>query len=176
MGYSSPLLMPPESTPIRPEVVEASTPWSDILLEELRTVTRFDPLIPTSRYGVANRRNVGMCLRSQSKILWLAILVIAGLLWGHRAGKKAFSYESKLVAQPKLDGLQFLDANHPSIRVRWLDNLIELLLTLDGSTLVAGCQLQMGRIRTVRSLVPNLFLSSLYSAKSRRRSVFRLCL
>jgi hypothetical protein len=33
MGYSSPLLTP-ECTPIRPEIVESSTPWPDILLEE----------------------------------------------------------------------------------------------------------------------------------------------
>jgi hypothetical protein len=166
MGYSSPLLTP-ECTPIRPEVVETSTPWSDILLEELRTAIQFDPPRQINRYGVTNGRSCRTSLRNQSKIVWLAIMVIFGLLWVMKGGKKAFSNESKLVAQPKLDGLQFFDVNHPSIRVRQLATLIQLRLTLDRSTLVAGSQLQVGPIGMARSLVLNLFLFGLEPADSR---------
>jgi hypothetical protein len=122
MGYSSPLLTP-ESTPIRPEIVESSTPWSDILLEELRTEIQFNPPSLRGRYGVAKGGTCRTRLRNQSRIVWLTILVMVGLLWGRHRGKSAIEDESKLVTTPKLEGLQFIDASHPSIRVSQLFNL-----------------------------------------------------
>jgi hypothetical protein len=129
MGYSSPLLTP-ECTDLRPEVVEASTPWSDILLEELRTAIRFEPQSPIRRYGVATGRSCRTRLRNQSRILSLAILVLVSLLWATKRGKNTFSNKSKLVSQPGFDGLQFLNASNPSIRVRQLLHLIKPILTV----------------------------------------------
>ena len=121
MGYSSSLLTP-QCTPSRPEVVEASTPWSDILLGELRTTIQSDP--PNQRgYGAGKFGSCRTRLRNQSRILWLTILVIVSLLWAVKGGSKLMLDENQLVPQPKLDGLQFIDANHPSIRVRQLIGL-----------------------------------------------------
>ncbi|PMD65203.1 uncharacterized protein K444DRAFT_659492 [Hyaloscypha bicolor E] len=119
MGNS--LFLTPECTPNRPEIVDASTPWSDILLEELRTATQSDSRTP-KRYGVAKFGSCRTHLRNQSRILWLTFLVIVGLFCAVKGGKQAVSDESKLVAQPELDGLQFVGANHPSIRYvgRWV--------------------------------------------------------
>jgi hypothetical protein len=122
MAYSSPLLTP-ECTPIRPEIVESSTPWSDILLEEIRTALHFDSPSPISRYGVPKGGTCRTRLRSRGRILCLTVLVIVGLLWALKGGGKAIEDESKLVSEPKLEGLQFIDANHPSIRVRQLIHL-----------------------------------------------------
>jgi hypothetical protein len=115
MGNISPFLTP-ECTPTRPEIVDASTPWSDILLEELRTATQSGSRIPR-RYGVAKFGSCRTHLRNQSRILWLTFLVIVGLFCAVKGGRQAVSDASKIVAQPKLDGLQFVGANHPSIRV-----------------------------------------------------------
>jgi hypothetical protein len=120
MGNS--LFLTPECTPNRPEIVDASTPWSDILLEELRTASQSDSRTP-KRYGVAKFGSCRTHLRNQSRILWLTFLVIVGLFCAVKGGKQAVSDESKLVAQPELDGLQFVGANHPSIRVRQLNRL-----------------------------------------------------
>ncbi len=111
---------------MRPEVAEASTPWSDIFLKELRTTIQSDPPGSISRYGVAKGRSCRARLRSQSKMLWLAILVIVGLLWAMKGRNKAFPNESKLIAHQNLDGLQFINSNDPSIRVRQLAHLINL--------------------------------------------------
>ncbi|PMD27603.1 hypothetical protein NA56DRAFT_589343 [Hyaloscypha hepaticicola] len=73
MSYSSPLLS--ECTPVRPEVVEASTPMSDVLLKDLRIAIELDSRIPT-RYGVVTGRTCRTRFRGQSKIVWVAILVI----------------------------------------------------------------------------------------------------
>ncbi|KAH8803904.1 hypothetical protein F5882DRAFT_425342 [Hyaloscypha sp. PMI_1271] len=74
MGNISPFLTP-ECTPTRPEIVDASTPWSDILLEELRTATQSGSRIPR-RYGVAKFGSCRTHFRNQSRILWLTFLVI----------------------------------------------------------------------------------------------------
>jgi hypothetical protein len=117
MGYISPLLTP-ECTPIRPEIVESSTPWSDILLEELRTAIQFDPPSPRSRYGVAKGGTYRKRLRNQHRILCLTTLVIVGFLWALHHGKRSIEDEGKLAGTLRLEGLKFIDANHPSIRVR----------------------------------------------------------
>jgi hypothetical protein len=51
--------------------------------------------------------------------LWLILLVIVGLWFVLDGGKQVIEDKSKLAAKPQLEGLQFLDANHPSIRVRY---------------------------------------------------------
>lgn len=116
MGNSSPF-MTPECTPIRPEIVDVSTPWSDILLEELRTAIQFDPPRPRSRYGGSKGTSCSTRLRKQRKIIWLTAIMILGFLWALKRGQKHSENESKMIDKQKLDGLQFVDANHPSIRV-----------------------------------------------------------
>ncbi|KAH7336059.1 hypothetical protein BKA65DRAFT_458560 [Rhexocercosporidium sp. MPI-PUGE-AT-0058] len=64
----------PDSTPLAPEIIEASTPWSDVLLEDLRTTIQFNPttrLIRKYRYGYHETR-----LRSWGKALWLSLFVV----------------------------------------------------------------------------------------------------
>jgi hypothetical protein len=122
MGYSSSLLTP-DCTPSRAETVEASTPCSDILLEELQTAIQSDPASSSRRCGVANIGACRTCLRSQSRILWLAILVVVGILLAVRMRENAASNESQLLAQANPGGLQFIGGDHPSIRVRQLANL-----------------------------------------------------
>jgi hypothetical protein len=118
MDCSSPLLTP-ECTPARPEIVETSTPWSDVLLEELQTAGQFRR--PGSqRYRSAKFANCRTRFRYQNKILCLTILMLFGLLLAERGGRRGPWDDSELVTQPKLEGLQFIDANHPSIRVRQL--------------------------------------------------------
>jgi hypothetical protein len=122
MSCNSPLLTP-ECSPIRPEVVEASTPWSDVLLEDLRLALELDPRIPI-RYGVVTGRNCRTRFRGQNKIVWLAILVIVGLLWALKAGKNKVLIKSKLVTHQSLDGLQFINSSDPAIRVRQFAHLL----------------------------------------------------
>jgi hypothetical protein len=107
----------PERTPNRPEIADASTPWSNILLEELRARTQPDAN-PPRRHGFAKFGGCGSRRRNQSRIFWLTILVILGLSWVKRGGRKAVFDGGGWAAQPQLAGLQFLDSNHPSIRVR----------------------------------------------------------
>lgn len=115
MSYSSPLLS--ECTPVRPEVVEASTPMPDVLLKDLRIAIELDSRIPT-RYGVVTGRTCRTRFRGQSKIVWVAILVIVGLWWALKGGKDKISIKSKLVTHQSLDGLQFINSSDPAIRVR----------------------------------------------------------
>ncbi|PVH89051.1 hypothetical protein DL98DRAFT_544096 [Cadophora sp. DSE1049] len=73
MVYHSPYSTP-DSTPLAPEVVSASTPWSNVLLEDLRTTVQFNPptrLIRTYRYGSHKTR-----FRSWGKALWLSVFVV----------------------------------------------------------------------------------------------------
>jgi len=128
MACSSPLLTP-ESTPIRPEIIETSTPWSDILLEEFQISDRFSrpsayKYRPT-KFSICRTR-----VRTQSKILWLSILAIVGLLWAVTRGQTRLSDERVLAAQSKLEGLQFIAANHPSIRVRRLIGVLQVATNL----------------------------------------------
>jgi hypothetical protein len=122
MSCNSPFLTP-ECSPIRPEVVEVSTPWSDVLLQDLRLAVELDPRIPT-RYGVVTGRSYRTRFRGQSKIVWLAILVLVGLLWALKGGKNKISIKSKLVTHQSLDGLQFINSSDPAIRVRQLAHLL----------------------------------------------------
>ncbi|KAL5317291.1 hypothetical protein ACEPPN_014386 [Leptodophora sp. 'Broadleaf-Isolate-01'] len=116
MVYHSPYSTP-DGTPLAPEVVEASTPWSDVLLEDLRTTIQFNPpirLIRKYRYGPHKTR-----FRGWGKALWLSLFVVVGIWWAFlRQQDEGYRSEKKMVEDlPALDGLQFIDANHPYIRV-----------------------------------------------------------
>jgi hypothetical protein len=108
MAYKS-LLPTPERTPRRPQIVEASTPWSEV---------------SEKKYGGAKHGTFRAPSRSLSRLFWLTILLTIGVWWVVRLGKvgRAISeddeYYNKLASQQlKHNGLQFIDATHPYIRV-----------------------------------------------------------
>lgn len=119
MGYHSPFSTP-EGTPLTPEIIDTSTPWSDVLLEDLRTTIEFNqPAKLLRRYGYANRNSCKSYLRGWSKAIWLSLIVVVGVWWGLRARRERAlqSDERKALIQPKLDGLKHIEASHPYIRV-----------------------------------------------------------
>ena len=50
----------------------------------------------------------------------MTAIMILGLLWALKRGEKHSEDGNKMIAKQNLDGLQFIDAGHPSIRVRQL--------------------------------------------------------
>ena len=120
MAYTTPLYTP-DGTPLRIQVVESSTPWSEILLEELRTSIRFhnSPRL-RGRFSYASTASYRTRLRSFSRIVWLGILIIILLWWRLGRGKQSMRMNdeiSQTSTQPNLDCLQFIDASHPYIHV-----------------------------------------------------------
>ena len=119
----SPTLQTPEGSPLRPEVVESSTPWSEVSIEELSTQFRFSPPPRLAgKYGYTTHHTRRTRLRNQSRVLWLVILLLVLLWWGltgRGQGVQWREINEKHTAQPDLDGLQFIDAAHPYIRVRY---------------------------------------------------------
>lgn len=115
MGSMSPCSTP-QYTPLQPEIVDASTPWSDVILEEY-ALTHNDS---SQKYRQLIRGTLKSSLRHWNRPLWLAVLLIAGIWW-------SFSREiylpslaenvEMLNSQVNVEGLQFIDATHPYIRV-----------------------------------------------------------
>ena len=129
MIYHSPYSTP-DGTPLAPEVIEVSTPWSDVLLEDLRTTIQFNPPTrPTRRCGYAPHKTH---IRGRRMLLWLSVVVVVGLWWGWLRGQDSrYRGERKIILDdPSLDGLQFIDANHPYIRVGSHPCLAGLALSL----------------------------------------------
>lgn len=98
--------------------IEVSTPWTEILLEERRKTPTFSPPIfkPKPSLPSAYRSRFG---RSH-KGTWLAILVtIAGLLYLTQGAWKSDIQRPgiSIVVPPSFEGLQFINANHPLLRV-----------------------------------------------------------
>lgn len=116
MGYRSPYSTP-EDTPLRPEIVEASTPWSDVLLEEHATLRIDAPM----SYKELLRSTLKAQLRSWNRTLWLAIFLVAGISWSLLGGTKYMASlpdNAEGLSHPvEVDGMQFIDATHPYIRV-----------------------------------------------------------
>ncbi|KAI9056185.1 hypothetical protein LZ554_001113 [Drepanopeziza brunnea f. sp. 'monogermtubi'] len=121
--YRSPLSTP-GGTPRTPEIIETSTPWSDVLLEDLHTTIQFHPPVRlVRRYGIGSHGTFKMRLRRWGKALWLSLFLLLLCLWlsqrGHQIHVQGQTEELDL---PNLDALQFIDANHPYLRYvgRWL--------------------------------------------------------
>lgn len=118
MGYHSPFSTP-DNTPLAPELVEASTPWSDVLLEDLRTTVQFNPPARlVHRLGIAPHGPSRKRLRGRIKAFWSSCLLLVGFLWiSKRSHSLKPQHEKNGLERPKLDGLRFMNANHPHIRV-----------------------------------------------------------
>jgi hypothetical protein len=115
-----------EHTPLGPELVSTSpswptTPWSDVLLGELGTTVQFQsPPILVGRCRYISRASCSTRLRNLSRFLWIALVFAICLLWALDRNENILFQNSKerYTEQLNLDGLQFVDANHPNIRVR----------------------------------------------------------
>lgn len=121
MGYSS-TFSTPGSTPLRLQLIESSSPWSDILLQE-QTFHAFSSPIRESpiRIGTFNHAPGGTRktrFRRYHRALWLAIFLVVGSL-GFWIGKRSTQSRNKVnkLSIPSIEGLQFIDVNHPGLRV-----------------------------------------------------------
>tara|TARA_R110002060_G_scaffold40081_3_gene51362 strand:+ start:1290 stop:1589 length:300 start_codon:yes stop_codon:yes gene_type:complete len=65
-------------------------------------------------------------------VLWLSVVLVVGFWWGWLRGQGGqYRGEMEIVLDvPSLDGLQFIDANHPYIRVGSWTHLAGLALRL----------------------------------------------
>lgn len=111
----------PEYTPPRPEIVDASTPWSDVLLEEYTTIRNES----TQTYKELLRSTLKSTLRYWNRPLWLAALLVAGIWWSFSGGiylPNLPENSEMLNLRVNIEGLQFIDATHPYIRVGDLRN------------------------------------------------------
>ncbi len=113
-------LSTPDGTPLIREVIEVSTAWSDVLLEDLQTTFQFNPPSRMIRgYGQMSYATFRTRLRGWGRVLWLSMFVVVGLWWVfQRDTHYRFRDGTKIELDlPRLDGLQFIDSNHPYIRV-----------------------------------------------------------
>lgn len=102
----------PEKTPQTPKIVESSTPWSDVLLGNLAGRYRFQspPIV-----GHEDVHRAGLTFRKSilGRFWWIASAFL--LVWLASIGR--LQYRTKIVGRPKLEILQFIDSNHPNVRV-----------------------------------------------------------
>lgn len=115
MGYDS-SYSTPETTPLWPEIVGASTPWCDIQLEDYQLAGIND----RQTYWTLIWSTIRAPLRKWNRPFWLAVILTVGIWWSLRGGHYTQSLPDNaemLKAQVNVDGLQFIDATHPHIRV-----------------------------------------------------------
>jgi hypothetical protein len=107
MGYRSPYSTP-KNTPSPLELIDASTPWSEVFLEEHAAVQLGTPrTLPDNL-----RKTFRTYARSWNRTIWLAVFMVAVLSWSLLGGNP------EVLNRPvNVDGLQFIDASHPNIRV-----------------------------------------------------------
>lgn len=116
-SYSSPDITPPD-----PEILETSSPWSDVLLEELQQamISQQSPE-RNGKYGYLSPKACRTNMRNMSRFLWLSIFVIVGFCWALRGGRGPIRFrksDKQFAILPDTSGLQFIEASHPCIRVR----------------------------------------------------------
>ncbi len=115
MGYKTPYSTP-QNTPLRSDVVEAATPWSEVRLEECTANQTNVPM----NYGDLLRSTINGHLRSLGRSLWLAIFLVAAIWWSLSGRSYMINLPDDaemLDTQVKIEGMQFIDASHPYIRV-----------------------------------------------------------
>ncbi|KAF4633127.1 hypothetical protein G7Y89_g4999 [Cudoniella acicularis] len=125
-----------EGTPIRVSIVECSTPWSEILLEEQST-TYFSPQSATGRrFSLASFMACKTRPHRLHKAVWFTVfLVIAAWLILNPTGEYMElerQSETELTTH-NLEGLQFIAASHTFMRFvgRW--TMMSNNLYIDGS-------------------------------------------
>jgi hypothetical protein len=116
-----PLFLTPERAPLRAQVVENPTPWSEILLDGRQAATPFTarPALQTSNIlgsGIPTKAR----LYRFRRLLWPILFVTIGCFMLSGLGKSGTQalQKSKIAALPiSVEGLQFIDASHPNFRV-----------------------------------------------------------
>ncbi|TVY20667.1 hypothetical protein LARI1_G001184 [Lachnellula arida] len=113
MVYNTPLSTP-ANTPLRLQLIGFSPPWSDVRLEERGSPIR----IVTSEHVPSVTRKTRF--RRNHRTIWPAIFLIIGSLWFWAGNQEAQKKVNQKLA-PDIEGLQFIDVNHPGIRFvgRW---------------------------------------------------------
>lgn len=109
MVYNSPLSTP-ANTPLRLQLIDFSTPWSDVRLEERGSPIR----IVTFEHAPGVTRKTRF--RRNYRTIWPAIFLIIGSLW-FWAGNQEAQEEVNQKLAPDIEGLQFIDVHHPGFRV-----------------------------------------------------------
>lgn len=121
MAYNS-VWSTPEVTPPHIQVVEISTPPSgdvSYLYQELITTALLKKAPkPACRY--VSRSNACHRMRLRNRIALLTVSIIVFLGWWLNSSKRMIQsiHDIDLSTHNQLGGLQFIDANHPYIRVR----------------------------------------------------------
>jgi len=109
MAYDSPFSTP-ASTPLRLQLIDLSTPWSDVSLEERGSpirIVNFD-----HAHSVTRKTR----FRRYHRAIWPAVFLVIGSLWFWGGNPEAQTRVDQNLA-PDIEGLQFVDVNHPGIRV-----------------------------------------------------------
>jgi hypothetical protein len=115
----------PEGTPPRIHVVESSPSIygnASKVYNNLRTNV-LPKVLPREASGFGCKWNIlhRVRLRSLSRVIGLTVLMVALLWWWLNIGNRTIQFRYDVDShspQLNLDGLQFIDAGHPYIRVR----------------------------------------------------------
>ncbi|TVY68783.1 hypothetical protein LSUE1_G006151 [Lachnellula suecica] len=105
-----------EWTPLRLHLIDSSTPWSDVVLEE-RSFRISSPPIPIGKFYLPNR-SYRSRLRRYNRLMCLMVVVTFVALWLWLGGRPAPQQQRK-IEKPyvaNIEGLQFIRANNPHIR------------------------------------------------------------
>jgi len=103
------------------QVVESSSPWSEIVFGELNTEIGFEPSPDFKgqffQKPTSSRR---ARLRNLSRLLWVSMAVVIITWWWVNKEERSRQFspkENQSNTGPNLEGLHFIDANNPQIRV-----------------------------------------------------------
>jgi hypothetical protein len=108
------------SSPPEPIGIGVATPWSEVLIEELDTTIKFNPLLqPLGKYNLNFHAISRKRLRSWNRIFCLGVILAVLGMWGWLSEReKGVKFgDEQLSFQSELDGLKFIDATHPYIKV-----------------------------------------------------------
>lgn len=129
MVYISPLSTPTATstatseTPLRPPT-NNTTPWSEISMENWRNGVDFrspPPAYDGEGQSETPRQFYKANLEHLYKAIWLTVIImICFWFWLSQQQQRIhfYQYDTKIyTAEPPLEGLRFVDASHPYIRV-----------------------------------------------------------
>lgn len=125
--FSTPTATPTATseTPLRPQTSNTS-PWSEISMENWRNGVDFRSPPPAYDEEAQPETPHGFhkaSLENLHKAIWLTVLIMVCFwFWLSQQQQQIHFYQYGLKisnVEPTLDGLQFIDASHPYIRVRY---------------------------------------------------------